>query len=221
MSKNILVVNSSACLALVSSHNLQPQAVDAMHYHSPLANVLMESYWYERELAEEDPTMLQLIPYVVLVDMYTGKVFSYRRTAKSAEARLHAKYSVGVGGHIDCPHSNPGGDNLEFVYRDSLLRELKEEVGLDINLSLHQVARTFRGFLYNTDTPVSSVHLGCVHEIGVMPEHIGAIEPHLDECNWVSGAEAAALDLESWSASVVQAMRAPLSAGDHSLRADG
>ena len=52
---------------------------------------------------EQDPSFKQLIPYVVFRHTDPAgavHVFQYTRGGGQGEARLHAKRSVGVGGHI-------------------------------------------------------------------------------------------------------------------------
>jgi predicted NUDIX family phosphoesterase len=103
-----------------------------------------------RDEAEGDPEFKQLIPYVVL--RHGGKVFHYRR-AGGGEARLRAKRSVGIGGHI----ASADGDGTD-AYRAGMWRELAEEV------ELPAVERERCVGLINDDaTPVGQVHLGVVH----------------------------------------------------------
>src|SRR5262249_36192992 len=68
-----------------------------------------------RDLAEDDPSFKQLIPYVVL--RFDGQLFHYRR-ATGGEKRLWARRSIGIGGHI-C--QNDGGGHE--AYRAGMLRE--------------------------------------------------------------------------------------------------
>ena len=54
---------------------------------------------------ERDPSFKQVIPYLVLRD--GERYFLMRRTAAGGDARLHDRYSIGVGGHL-----NPGDGGL-------------------------------------------------------------------------------------------------------------
>jgi len=52
-----------------------------------------------RERMERDPTFKQVIPYVVLRD--EERYFLMQRTSAGGDARLHGRYSIGVGGHLN------------------------------------------------------------------------------------------------------------------------
>lgn len=109
-----------------------------------------------RSEMEEDPSFKQLIPYVIFRhtnDAGVVSVFQYRRGKGQGEARLHAKRSIGVGGHISAE------DNAaEDVYRTGMLRELEEEVSIDTAFQESSV-----GLINDDETEVGKVHLGVVH----------------------------------------------------------
>jgi predicted NUDIX family phosphoesterase len=111
-----------------------------------------ELLYLPRETAENDPSFKQLIPYVVL--RCGGSVFHYTRGTRGTEARLHARRSVGIGGHV---HSEDGIAAAD-AYRAGLLRELGEEVDAP-----PAVAEGVIGLINDDRTPVGSVHLGIVH----------------------------------------------------------
>ncbi len=95
---------------------------------------------------EVDPSHKQIIPYLVLRD--GPRYFLMKRTRAGADARLHDRYSIGVGGHLD-----PGDDGLE----GGLRREWAEELAADFVPDFELVA------LLNDDTTeVGAVHLGAV-----------------------------------------------------------
>src|SRR5690606_38878145 len=81
-----------------------------------------------RAAMERDPSFKQLIPYVVMqwTDPSDGlvRVFTYTRGGGSSESRLHAKRSIGVGGHI----SREDADGEDDPYLTGMRRELDEEV---------------------------------------------------------------------------------------------
>ncbi|MEM7558816.1 MAG: phosphoesterase [Planctomycetota bacterium] len=110
-----------------------------------------------RSTVEEDTTVKQLIPYVLLEAEVDGKlsVFQYTRGKGQGEKRLHALRSVGIGGHIS--QEDADSDDL---YRSGMMRELEEEVCIDASYS-----EELSGFIYDDTTPVGRVHLGVVHRL--------------------------------------------------------
>jgi predicted NUDIX family phosphoesterase len=109
---------------------------------------------------EQDPSFKQLIPYVLF--RYTDSegvphLFQYTRGGGQGEKRLHAKRSVGVGGHISA-EDHAEGANHHDVYREGMLRELAEEVLIESPYRQECV-----GLINDDQTPVGQVHLGVVH----------------------------------------------------------
>jgi predicted NUDIX family phosphoesterase len=108
---------------------------------------------------EEDPSFKQLIPYVLF--RWTDRdgtvhLFEYQRGSGQGERRLHAKRSVGVGGHISSIDAEIG--HSQHVYREGMRRELEEEVVIDTPYT-----ETVVGLINDDETPVGRVHLGMVH----------------------------------------------------------
>lgn len=101
---------------------------------------------------EEDPSFKQLIPYCIF--QCDGQVFRYRRGTDQGEARLHAKQSVGVGGHVSTLDLN--GD--QTPYREGMKREISEEVDLQSTWTESCV-----GLINDDESDVGRVHLGIVH----------------------------------------------------------
>jgi predicted NUDIX family phosphoesterase len=122
-----------------------------------------------RSLVEEDPSFKQLIPYVILeadVDGQTA-LFQYTRGKGQGEARLHAKRSIGIGGHISREDVGDGSD----LYRCGMQRELCEEVELNSAFQEELV-----GFIYDDASAVGRVHLGVVHRLRLESPHVAARE---------------------------------------------
>ena len=102
-----------------------------------------------RSQMETDPSFKQLIPYVLLQwtdENGTIKLFTYTRGGGSGEARLHAKRSVGIGGHISREDAADGAD----PYSTGMQRELVEEVQLESKYS-----QTQEGLIYD----LSLIHI--------------------------------------------------------------
>lgn len=110
----------------------------------------------DRKLAEEDEGFLQLIPYILLANS-DGGYFSYARTSKGGESRLHNRYSIGLGGHINPVDSTNLSEPNDTSLLNCIVRELREEIGVKLNLdfSLQNVA-----LIFCDATPVDRVHFG-------------------------------------------------------------
>jgi predicted NUDIX family phosphoesterase len=159
---------------------------------------------------EQNPNFKQLIPYVVFrhTDAIGAvRVFQYTRGGGQGEVRLHAKRSVGVGGHIstlDCEALDHAiGANHHDVYREGMLRELAEEVIVETAYRERCV-----GLINDDETSVGQVHLGVVHLCDVDEP---LVRPHeadiLDAGFRPVGEILANLDkFESWSQIVVRAL---------------
>lgn len=108
-----------------------------------------------RSKVETDPSLKQLIPYVVFCHNSGAgmSVFRYTRGTGQGESRLHRKHSVGIGGHISQTDAEAGD-----AYREGMHRELEEEVRIE---SPYEEACV--GLINDDETPVGRVHLGVVH----------------------------------------------------------
>lgn len=105
-----------------------------------------------RNLMEDDPSFKQLIPYCIF--RCNGEVFQYQRGNSQGESRLHAKRSVGVGGHV----STLDLDGEGCAYSEGMKREIEEEVFLEAKWTEQCV-----GLINDDETEVGKVHLGVVH----------------------------------------------------------
>ena len=81
----------------------------------------------DRAAAEEDPSFKQLIPYCIF--RCGDRILHYTRGKSGGESRLHAKISVGVGGHIN-PVDTGGGRTGPDAYHSAVTREIEEELDL-------------------------------------------------------------------------------------------
>ena len=152
---------------------------------------------------EADPSYKQLIPYVVF-RYRTGngvQLFQYTRGGGQGEARLHAKRSIGVGGHISSDDADQ--DTVRDTYRIGMLRELTEEVRIGAEYKEQCV-----GLINDDETDVGRVHLGVVHVCDVESPAIEPSEPDLLDAGFRPVEELTAeLDrFETWSQIVLRAL---------------
>jgi len=165
---------------------------EAEHYLPQLLSA-ENNCFLRRGDAEPDPEFKQLIPYAMVV--HDGKVLYYVRGKKGGESRLHAKGSVGIGGHVNDQDANGGGMN-EAAYHTAVQRELHEELQINTAYKENIVA------LLNDDSnPVGRVHLGVVHIFVLESADVAANEDEITELGFLTPAELRARkdSLESWS----------------------
>ena len=130
-----------------------------------------------RAIVEDDPSFKQIIPYVVI--QYHDRFLLAQRTNRQTESRLHGKYSLGIGGHInDLENAGTDGD----VIQAGLERELNEE----IELVGSRVSLRLAGIISDDSTPVGTVHLGLVFILQTDSPQFSIRETELMTAEWVS-----------------------------------
>ncbi|HHW99500.1 MAG TPA: NUDIX domain-containing protein [Firmicutes bacterium] len=146
-----------------------------------------------RHQAEQNPQWRQLIPYIVL--RQGERLWLTRRLATQGESRLHNKFSLGVGGHI-----NPIDAQGLSPLMAALYRELEEELYLGgwQPTEPHPVA-----IINDLSNAVSRDHLGVVFILDV-PPHVTVAVREQDKMlgQWVEMTTVRELyyeQLESWS----------------------
>jgi len=192
--EQVLVIRRSLFDELGSFHGLNPE----ISRYLPIFFQPGNHFFVPRADAEEDPSLKQLIPYVVVTS--GEKILHYRRGSGSGETRLLKKGSVGIGGHIN------DGDGLgeafdSAAYQRALMRELQEELSLGSAFIERPLA------LLNDDTnPVGAVHLGIVHQCHLAEPQVTANEAAIAELGFLSREELVERNdqLESWSQLVLE-----------------
>lgn len=116
------------------------------------------SFFKERKDVEEDPSYLQIIPYIIF--SFQNKFFLYKYIEKVKEKRLINHYQLAVGGHIDLAD----GRDLE----SAALREWKEEVDFKGKIMKKQLV----GILNDDTEMVEKVHLGVIYHFIGDSDHI-------------------------------------------------
>src|SRR6202047_3057914 len=69
-----------------------------LYLYLPSILARKNNFFAPRSAAENDPSLKQIIPYVLISG--EGKIFRYTRGKTSGEKRLVAKGSIGIGGHM-------------------------------------------------------------------------------------------------------------------------
>ena len=157
-----------------------------------------------RSAMEQDPTFKQLIPYVIFrYRDAAGQtlLFQYTRGKGQGESRLHAKRSIGVGGHISAD------DAIQTnAYDEGMRRELEEEVIINA-----PYCGRMAGLINDDETPVGQVHLGVVHIFEVEQPTVRNRETEILESGFrpVEDLLASIDRFESWSQICLRALFAP------------
>ena len=153
-----------------------------------LATIRHEGQFEPRPRMESEPAFKQIIPYLVLRN--GPDYFLMRRTRAGVDARLHERYSIGIGGHL-----NPVDAELE----DGLRREWREEIEADF-----EPAAELIGLLNDDEGEVGAVHLGVVYVADAEDRPVAVREVAKLSGRFASPAEVRAVAdrLETWSALV-------------------
>jgi predicted NUDIX family phosphoesterase len=185
--ERVLVIPRASVIDGAGWLGVRRDGVEATH-----AAVAREGRFMAREEAERDLAHKQVIPYLVLRD--GNRWFLMRRTRAGGDERLHDRWSIGVGGHL-----NPGdGDVL-----GGLRREWAEELEADFVPEFTPV-----GLLNDDTTQVGSVHLGIVYAADAAGRPVAIRETHKLEGAFVTTDEVAAVRdrMETWSQLVFDAL---------------
>lgn len=137
---------------------------------------------------ETDPSWKQVIPYLVVADR--GSLFLMKRTRAGTDERLHERWSIGVGGHV-----NPEDGGLA----GGLAREWAEELVTGWDPEPRLVG------LLNDDTdPVGAVHVGVVYRVEAAGRPVAVRETHKLEGAFVSPIDCLRVydRMETWSSLV-------------------
>lgn len=147
MPEDVLVVPRERLFPSGAFHGFSSEGVERY-----LAAISAHAFFIPRAGAEDDPSLKQIIPYVVL--RHRDHVFLVKRTRGGSEERLREKFSIGIGGHINPEDVGDAADPVEAGMR----RELEEEVHVPAGWRVRPV-----GSLNDDQEAVGSVHFGLVY----------------------------------------------------------
>jgi predicted NUDIX family phosphoesterase len=154
---------------------------------------------------EDDPSLLQPIPYVVVARRGAAgrELFAYTRLVGGGEARLHGRVSIGVGGHMNLLFDPT---SLRSVVDEEASRELAEELhfhGPD-GAAVEPPPARLLGLINDDTGAVQRVHIGLLALVEVPADwQVGVRETERLEGHWmmptILGASETAARLEEWS----------------------
>jgi predicted NUDIX family phosphoesterase len=173
--------------------------------------IVQNGLFRKRSELEEDPSFKQVIPYAIISnnepeprsrrDKLRGVRQSqsfclFKRTSGQTEKRLHDKFSLGVGGHM-----NPGNskESDEHYLINELKRELFEEVRLLNGCLIEDIE--FIGFINDDTIPVGRVHIGLLYNIHVSDKNVIINETDRMTADWIDKPDLAEFyeGMETWT----------------------
>lgn len=151
------------------------------------------NYFLSRDLAEEDPTHKQIIPYAIF--RCGDRYLHYVRGGGSGEKRLAAKGSIGIGGHIN--DTDYAASSLDKdTYTNGVEREIDEELNIS---GAH--SQEILGLINDDSNEVGQVHLGVVHLFSLENDQVTAAEDNIENLAFLTLDELQERidSLETWS----------------------
>jgi predicted NUDIX family phosphoesterase len=176
-----------------------------------LKRIVQNGLFLGRSELEEDPSYKQIIPYAIIsnkepeplawLDKLRGvrqsqTFYLFRRTSEQTEKRLHNKFSLGVGGHMNPVDSM---EPKEHYLIDELKRELYEEVELLNGCLIEDIE--FIGFINDDTIPVGRVHIGLLYNLHVSNKEVYINETDKMTAEWIDKSNLAEFyeGMETWT----------------------
>jgi predicted NUDIX family phosphoesterase len=147
-----------------------------------LKGIVQNGLFRKRSELEEDPSFKQVIPYAVISN--NESFYLFKRRSGQTEKRLHNKFSLGVGGHMNACNSK---ELNEHYFINELKRELFEEVILLNGCLLEDIE--FIGFINDDTIPVGRVHIGLLYNIHVSSKNVVINETDRMTADWIDKPE--------------------------------
>ncbi len=159
-----------------------------------LKTIVENGLFRKRSELEQDPSFKQIIPYAIISNH--DSYYLFKRTSGQTEKRLHNKYTLGAGGHM-----NPCGSirSKENYLIDELKREIFEEVKLLNRCLIEEIE--FIGFINDDTIPVGTAHIGLLYNIRVSNKEVYINETDKMTAEWVGKSSLTEFykDMETWS----------------------
>jgi predicted NUDIX family phosphoesterase len=159
-----------------------------------LKKIVQNGQFLRRSEVEEDPSFKQIISYAIISNK--DSFYLFRRTSGQTEKRLHNKFTLGAGGHMN---PNDSMKSKEQYLIDELKRELFEEVKLLNRCLIEDIE--FIGFINDDTIPVGRVHIGLLYNIHVSNKEVYINETDKMTADWIKKSGLAEFygGMETWS----------------------
>ena len=169
-----------------------------------LNRIVQNGLFLRRSELEENPSFKQIIPYAIISNKepersgvrQSQSFYLFKRTSNQTEKRLHNKFSLGVGGHMN---PNNSMESKEQYLVDELKRELYEEVKLLNGCLIEEIE--FIGFINDDTISVGSVHIGLLYNIHVSNKEVYINETDKMTADWIDKSNLAEFyeGMETWT----------------------
>jgi len=169
-----------------------------------LKRIVQNGLFLRRSELEEDSSFKQIIPYAIISNKepkrsgvrQSQSFYLFKRTSKQTEKRLHNKFSLGVGGHMN---PNDSMESKEQFLIDELKREIYEEVKLLNGCLIEDIE--FIGFINDDTISVGSVHIGLLYNIHVSNKEVYINETDKMTADWIDKPNLAEFyeGMETWT----------------------
>ena len=192
LNEYVMVVDAQVLRNIFNlSRGLNPAKSDIFDF------ILNNHCFISRADAERDPNYKQIIPYVTI--RRDGLWLLFQRKSTQTEARLHNKYSLGLGGHITRETDH---ESLNPIMA-GLYRELDEEI------SIKHGEPKYIGILNDDESDVGKVHLGLLFEINAQSSIFELPEADKMSAQWVETDALAKYypQMETWSQFLLDLLR--------------
>lgn len=196
----VMCVHHKAFDNLMEKHGLKVTEACMLLYSMPGCVMMID-----RNIVENDPNLLQIVTYTIL--RAEGKILAYKRGKSGGETRLHERYSIGVGGHVNMNDVmraitfTAANKQLTDPIWQCMVRELNEELVLtaDNDFRVQNIP-----VIYDDSNEVSTVHAGFANVVDLPTmDHAKAKEDCIEDLQWVTLEELQSPEwqqkLESWS----------------------
>ena len=159
-----------------------------------LKKIVKNGQFLRRSEVEEDPFFKQIIPYAII--SYKDSFYLFKRTSRQTEKRLHNKFSLGVGGHMNPDESVEAKD--QYIINE-LKRELFEEVRLLDGCRIKGIE--FIGFINDDTIPVGRFHIGLLYHIRISNKEIQINETDKMTADWTDKSDLTEFydGMETWT----------------------
>lgn len=195
MKEVVLVVKDEDVQKAVRGYNFVDVPMETMR-----SLVERNGFFVERERAEHDETIRQLIPYVVMRNR-EDRYLLVKRLKKQTEKRLHGFYSVGIGGHVN---DQDEGNDPWMKFLAGMEREISEEV---VVKGPFENSPKYIGVIRENTTPVNRVHIGLIFEVKADIEGIREVDKFSWEFTDMNGLMERYEEMETWSQVAVDAVK--------------